>query len=385
MPDTYTPYNPQGWWDDAHWQKHGYYFEAPRLRKSSARECTNRAPWLSPISSPVIQPPAYGNRICKDFRDTHPGLLLKDSWHNSLDYSKPEAQTHILERFGALRGHIDGVMVDYADQLWFSLLYGRSPDRRLATSTFENIRAGNKGPIVQPADPKMTATAFYRFFSLLREGLGPTAWIHERNLEQPNNNITLGIVDSQRTVLDSDKISPGIITRSGLRWYKNRTVIAYDMDAKDITRAWTPEKSGCEKGFKGWSGSVQDRTAHDADHGVCSRQPSIAGQLVSRHLPPEAMHDIERTFPYPTEPRSARPVDAFSHKGWPRVYDFAVTPDWHQVTLFNSTLPTRKETIAVPLSGEPVDGALGLDPSAEYHVYDFWNDTYIGTFRVRMC
>jgi hypothetical protein len=50
-----------------------------------------------------------------------------------------------------------------------------------------------------------------------------------------------------------------------------------------------------------------------------------------RDLKPEVLYDLERTFPYPSEPRSARPVDAFTHAGWPRVYDFAVTPDWHQV------------------------------------------------------
>ena len=63
------------------------------------------------------------------------------------------------------------------------------------------------------------------------------------------------------------------------------------------------------------------------------------------------------------------------------MYDFAVTRDWHQDTLFNRALPTKEETITVPLAGELVDGALGLDPAAEYHVYDFWNDTYVGTIK----
>lgn len=63
------------------------------------------------------------------------------------------------------------------------------------------------------------------------------------------------------------------------------------------------------------------------------------------------------------------------------MYDFAVTPDWHQVTLYNNTLPTREEIMAVPLAGDTADGALGLDPDAEYHVYDFWNDAFAGTVK----
>jgi hypothetical protein len=30
------------------------------------------------------------------------------------------------------------------------------------------------------------------------------------------------------------------------------------------------------------------------------------------------------------------------------------------------------------MSGQPVDGALGLDKNKSYHVYDFWNDNYCG-------
>ena len=406
VPDPYTPQNPQGWWDDEHWRQHGYY-TAPCETSEKFGDGMHRQGTLAfTYIQPVIQPPAYKNRISQDFRDTHPELLLKNSWHNSLDYSIPATQAYMRDRFSALRGHIDGLMVDYADQLWFATLYGHAPEARVASSSYENIRADNTpaevdeslrmGAVesnekvtisdqatVAPADPKMTATAFYRmFFSLLRDGLGPNARIHERNLEQPNNDLTLGIVDSQRTALDSDKISPHLISRSGLRWYKNRVVLAYDMDGKDLKAAWIPKKSGAEKieGFAGWSGSEQEGRRMTLTMAYVAASRLLLTNSF-RDLSPEAIHDLGRTFPYPTEPRSARPVDAFSHPGFPRIYDFAVTPDWHQVTLFNNTLPTKAETIAVPLAGEPVDGALGLDPVAEYHVYDFWNDTFVGTVK----
>ena len=52
--------------------------------------------------------------------------------------------------------------------------------------------------------------------------------------------------------------------------------------------------------------------------------------------------------------------------------------DWHEVTLYNNTLPTTSETISVPLSAPAVDGGLELEPDADYYVYDFWNDTFDG-------
>jgi hypothetical protein len=321
--------------------------------------------------------------LSRDFRESHPDWLLGASARRGLDYSMPAVQDYMRSRFGALRGNISGLMVDYADQLWFSMLYGRSPEQRLATSAWENVRPDEKAPPAAFADARMTATGFYRqFYRCVKDGLGPDSWIHERNLEQPNNDLTLGIVDSQRTAQDSDKISPTVISRSGLRWYKNRVVLAYDMDGKNLVHAWMPGKSGLEQneGFTGWSGTDQDGRRMTLTMAYVAASRLLLTRSF-RELSPEIIHDLERAFPYPTEPRSARPIDAFSHKGFPRVYDFAVTTDWHQVTFFNNTLPTRADTISVPLSGDPVEGALGLDPAAEYHVYDFWNDTYVGTVK----
>lgn len=66
---------------------------------------------------------------------------------------------------------------------------------------------------------------------------------------QPNNYLTLGIVDSYRTAIDTDKMSPDLVSRSGQRWYKNRIVIRYDMDSKELSNAWKSDGwnrgSGC--------------------------------------------------------------------------------------------------------------------------------------------
>lgn len=77
------------------------------------------------------------------------------------------------------------------------------------------------------------------------------------------------------------------------------------------------------------------------------------------------------------ETRSPRPVDAFTGVPDPKVYDFAVTPDWHQVMFFNADFKNGG-TVPARLSGDQATGALGLDASSRYYVYDFWNDQLIG-------
>jgi len=71
-----------------------------------------------------------------------------------------------------------------------------------------------------------------------------------------------------------------------------------------------------------------------------------------------------------------RPVDAFTQK-FPRIYDFEVSPSWHQLTLFN-TDNDNKTDIDVKLSGSTAEGTLGLNPDKDYYVHDFWNDAFVG-------
>ena len=367
--DHYTQQNAQGWWDDAHYQQLGYYTAPHETSAKFGAGMHDNGVLAFTYIQPVIQPPQYGNRISLDFRESHRDWLLnKDVAMGGLDYSLPAVQEHVRSRFGAMRGHIDGLMVDYCDDLWMMTMRGHDAEARLGRTMWETIPANAER--VEFADKHMTATAFYRmFFRCVKDGLGPKSWLHERCLCQPNNDLLLGIADSQRTEHDSDKISPELISRSGLRWYKNRTVVAYDMDSKELNSAW---KVG------GWGGRDSDgRRMLLTMAYVAASRLLLANSF--RDLSVETLHDLERTFPYPTEPRSARPLDAFVHDGWPRVYHYPVTPDWHQVTLFNNTLPTREETLTVPLAGDAADGALGLDPGAEYYVYDFWNDRLLGT------
>jgi len=348
VPDNYTPENPQGWWDDEHWRLHGLYTQP--CETSAKLGAAMHAQGC--LAFTYIQPTTWNTNVglCHAFCAAHPDWLIGGDPNRCLDLSKPAVQDYMRSRFAALRGNIDGLMVDYCDELWH---------RQLSAGGF--------------ADPKRTAAACYRlFFEMIREGIGPQARIHERCIGNPNNDLLLGIVDSQRTSGDTDKISPGLVSRSGLRWYKNRVVLSYDMDSKELTTGWKD---------KDWKG-----TDRDGRRMLLTMAYVAASRLLTansfRDLSVETLHDLSRTFPYPTEPAcSARPVDAFVCDGCPRVYNLAVAPGWHQLTLFNTARPCRETTFAVPLSGEPVSGALGLDPTKTYYVYDFWNDCLAAKLR----
>jgi hypothetical protein len=236
------------------------------------------------------------NRVSADFAALHPAWLVG----HALDWTNPEVQRYMSGAFAAMRGSIDGVMYDYCDNVWRD--------------------SAQRGGFY---DGHATATDYYRtLFEITKRGWGPNLWLHERNLGAPDNDLTLGLVDLQRTSGDTNKITPQLISISGLRWYKNRVVINYDMDSKDLKDGWE---------MPGWIGSAEDgrRMLLTMSYVAASRL------LLSdsfRDLTADELHDLSRLFPYPEAPHSA----------------------------------------------QPVDGGLGLSVEADYYVYDFWNDSFAG-------
>ncbi|MBN2211307.1 MAG: hypothetical protein JW709_07920 [Sedimentisphaerales bacterium] len=61
-------------------------------------------------------------------------------------------------------------------------------------------------------------------------------------------------------------------------------------------------------------------------------------------------------------------------------------PDRHEIggfpgyDFYHSAIPAPT-TISVSLSIPPAFGGLGLDPDAQYYIYDFWNERMIGKFK----
>ena len=173
------------------------------------------------------------------------------------------------------------------------------------------------------------------------------------------SDITLGLVASQRTENDTDRVSPQVITRCGLRWYKNRVVVNYDTDSKNIYRL---------------------RNNRDAVRSLLTMSYVTTGRLLLANsfaqLSPQIVHDLTRIYPFHRTPQTHRPVDAFTQT-YPRVYDFEVSPAWHQLIFFN---PDDEDSMSidVDLAGSTAEGTLGLSPDEDYYVYDFWNDNFVG-------
>jgi hypothetical protein len=331
----------QGWWDDAHWASF----------KHLVPPYTTFASWCEAISARDGIPYTYFQvgMPSDDYALANPGHMLFNDVsklakrHNhhqplvSYDYTDPGFQAHMQEVWSRLRKDgMRGIKFDYPETGW-------RPE-----GGFENRTA-------------TTASAYREVFRLCREGLGPDAFLDERNLGEsgrPCLDVTAGLVDTQRNWGDSNEFSPAMITIGGLRWYKNRTVFNYYPDSK---------------------------TVHDCTPAIRRSMLTLVGLTSGRIdlatsftlFTPEIVHDFTRIYPAYREPYTARPLDAFTGIKDPQVYDLELTKEWHQVALFNTQKKTA--TLTVPLSGDRVSsGSIGLNPEASYYVYDFWGDRFMG-------
>jgi len=333
----------QGWWDDAHWSKFGH-LNAPY---------TTFAAWCAAIRERDGIPYTYFQcgMPSDDYALANPGhmiwndisrLAVAHGHHQPLvnyDYTDPDFQKHVKAVWERLRRDgIRGIKFDYPETAW-------RPE-----GGFEDPTA-------------TTASAYRQSFQLCRDGLGSDAFLDERNLGEsgrPLLDVTAGIVDTQRSWTDSNAFVPAMVTIGGLRWYKNRTVFNYFPDTKTVHDC-TPEirQSMLTMVF------------------LTSGRIDLATSFTM--FTPEITRDCSRIYPAYREPFTARPLDAFTGVVHPRIYDLELAADWHQVALFN----TAKEpaTVSVPLSGDRVaTGAIGLDATATYYVYDFWADQLVGKF-----
>ena len=120
----------------------------------------------------------------------------------------------------------------------------------------------------------------------------------------------------------------------------------------------------------------------DGERAMLTMSYVVSGSLIIvpsfGRMTTNQLFDLSRIYPFHAQRQSARPVDAFT-SACPRVYDFKVNEQWHQLTFYN-TDATNSATIAVELAGDTAFGALGLDPAKQYFVYDFWNDALLGKF-----
>jgi hypothetical protein len=353
-PDKYHDDTEQGWWDDAHMRtfKHLVPPYESIAAWSEALTTANGVPYIymqlgMPSDDFARQFPQYmlfndASEVDKKTPGYNNRRNRKHPHHQpyvTYDYTDKEFSKHFVKAWRKLRDDgIRGVKVDYPATAWRP---EGGFDDRYATCN----------------------AAYRRAFQLLREAWGEDGLIDERNIGEsgrPCLDVTAGLVDTQRTWTDSNKFVPAMVSKSGLRWYKNRTVFNYYSDTKalhDLPRE--VQQSLITMNFL-TSGRLDLSTSFSL-------------------FTPEITHITSRSYPHYREPLSARPLDAFSGIANPQVYDLELAPGRHQVALYNTG---EKETaVCTALSGERVDNAIGLDPEADYHAYEFWSDTYLGKLR----
>ena len=339
----------QGWWDNEHFARYGHLREP---YETFEKFCKG-------LKGAGCIPFTYFqcNLPSNDFALEHPNFLIGNEassinvnhdHHRPLvrfDYTDEEFQKHFLGVWKRLRkAGLQGVKLDYPETLW------------IAAGGFD--------------DPcSTTASAYKKMFQLCREGLGEDAFIHERILGEndvPRTDLTVGVVDLQRTWADNAHLEPGMITICGLRWYKNRVVYIYYPDGKAfINQEQKPSMA---------------RHEHRA---ALTMLYVVSGRLElgnTIHMMPEDIrYDISRLYPIHATPKSARPVDMLITDDHPQVYVFDVDPDWVQLALYNSKESSQE--IRVPLSGNQADmGSMGFDPLSSYYIYDFWNERFEGEY-----
>jgi len=349
-PDKYHLDTEQGWWDDKVFRT--YKHLVPPYET------------MAEFCGALEERDAYGYIYMQlgmpsdDFARAHPEWMLfndasdvdrvdpdiknkkiKHHHHQpyvTFDYTDKEFSEHFVKVWSAIaKAGIRGVKVDYPATAWRP--EGGFDDRYASTNS-----------------------AYLRAFELLREAMGDDALIDERNLGEsgrPCLDLTAGVIDTQRTWADSNAFVPEMVSRSGLRWFKNRTVFNYYSDTK----------------------AVHGLEAADL-HSLITLNFLTSGRLdlaTSYSLfTPEVTHIVSRSYPHYPDPISARPLDAFTGIEDPQVYELELTPDWRQVTFYNTGAETT--VLSTDLSGDRVDNAIGLDPAASYHAYEFWTDTYLG-------
>jgi hypothetical protein len=381
VPDAYGKNNQQGWWDDKHWAMWG--------DSVSADSSNYRAPYLTTESwsKEVIKkgglPLTYfqSGRRSEDFVKQYPQFMLFKDPHR-LSTGQVDKMKHLNYDLGgdSEEGYVNQwwdeenmTGYDFTDQGFIDHMksvYSHLKNAGIRGLMFDYPEASGWA-VNGGFDDKYatTALAYRNIFKLAYEGLGPDSYIDERLIGR-GSDISLGLIASQRVWGDNDQFQTEMVSRCGLRWYKNRVVVNYDLDAKDPFKA-KPVYN--DDGL---------RTLMTMCYVVSARFLMARGfyQLSANQL-----YIMSRTFPYHALPKSSRPIDAFS-SGFkvPQIFDYEVNPEWHQLTLYNPNLDSTKlnfNFMAVNLGVSLNEGGLQLDTTRSYYLYDFWNDRLIGKYR----
>ena len=166
-PDKYNGDTEQGWWDDEHWAKF----------KHLVPPYETMAKWCQAIKERNGVPYTYLQigMPSDDYARAFPGhMLFNDNSRLgmghirpsvSFDYTDPDFQAHMLSTFKRLRKEgMGGIKFDYPE-------FGWHPE-----GGFENRYA-------------TTAFAYREIFRVVREGLGPDAFVNKPHSRHQRNSL----------------------------------------------------------------------------------------------------------------------------------------------------------------------------------------------------
>ncbi len=347
----------QGWWDDEHWARYGS-LRSPY--ETFAKFC-RAVEEYGGIVFTYFQSSLPSN----DFAVAHPDWMLNNDIsllhvpHSHqlplvrYDYTDPGFRAYVLAMWQRLRAAgVRGIKFDYPETAW--AWHGGFEDQSFTT-----------------------VSAYREVFRLCREGLGPDAFIHERIIGNtthesvPRTDVCAGIVDLQRIWSDASHFEPEMASRMGLRWYKQGRVFRYYPDCKTLTRPGHPDQPLPRTHRRSLLTLV----------GLLGGRIELATSF--ERMTPEMIRELGALYPVLPNGRAFRPVDLLVAGKHPRTYVYRVTPDWAQVILTNPDTK-QAQTVSAPLAGNSADtGALGLDATASWHVFDFWNQRHRGTRKGR--
>jgi hypothetical protein len=224
------------------------------------------------------------------------------------------------------------------------------------------------------ANPEMTAAEIQRLgYEIIRDEAGPNVFIF--GIGGPIG-LHLGAVDAERISLDTlpfwksdnsglfaNGLLPSYLTFARRYFYHNRIFINH-LDCLSFRASFHRHESMCLATAIGLLGGMW----------------KIGDKIID--LKPEDIAVCRRLLPiYRT---SARPLDLFRHS-YPEILDLYVEKafgDWHVVGLFNwgenMNILTGESDKDSPKEIQLIFKEMGLSPHKEYHLFDFWEQKYLG-------
>jgi hypothetical protein len=221
-------------------------------------------------------------------------------------------------------------------------------------------------------------------YQLMRDAAGPDVYILAVGVPV---GVHVGLVDAMRTGLDNAPrwgAESGYATQGTLPSYRNMTR-RYFLNGAVWMNDPDAIYTGMDATSKRWNAQPQPRNELLAWISAVG----LMGQIVELADPPAEL-DADgiklASAVMPVYKRNARPLDLFSADA-PETLDLKIEEpfgNWHVAGIFNwggSAAEGSEDKDAAREIYTPFV-KLGLPPNSEFHVYDFWNDKYLGLLKL---